>query len=104
MRGSLDEAEFRAWEAQQPLRFGLADGRPVRLPDEGQGRPRVARVRHVAVQLLPDEVAVDTWMASPQVTLGGLEPKVIAEESERGCQLVLRTLVTMSRLKEVSLG
>ena len=104
MRVWQNETEFLAWEAQQPLRFALADGRPVRLSDEDQGRSRVARVRQVAGQMLADEAAVDAWMASPQATLGGLEPKALAEESENGCQLVLRTLITMQRLREVSFG
>ena len=104
MSETMTAAEFRAWEAQQPLRFALADGRPVRLPDGDQGRSRVARVRQVAGQMLADEVAVDAWMGGPQATLGGLEPKALAEESEDGCQRVLRTLVTMSRLREASVG
>jgi hypothetical protein len=33
MTGWLDEAEFRRWEAQQPVRFELVDNHPVRLPE-----------------------------------------------------------------------
>jgi hypothetical protein len=38
------------------------------------------------------------------VALGGLEPEALAEDSEEGCQLVLRALATMGRKQEAAGG
>ena len=99
----MTEVEFRTWEARQPLRFELVDGRPVRLADEDQGQSRLARVRRTASQILADEDLVRTWVATPLDSLGGLEPDAVAAESEDGCQLVLRALVMSSRQRDVPL-
>lgn len=92
--------EFRTWQAGQPVRFGLVDGRPVRLPEEAQGASRVARVRQVAGRVLASEAAVTAWLEHPLAALGGLEPETLAADGEEGCQAVLRTLVAMGRLRE----
>ncbi len=102
MSDAKTEAEFRTWEAQQPLAFELVDGRPVRLPDDHQGPSRLARVRQLALKVLADEAAIAAWMGAPQVELGGLEPEALAADGEEGCQLVLRELVRMGRLIEGS--
>jgi uncharacterized protein (DUF2384 family) len=100
----MTEAEFRTWEARQPMAFELVDGCPVRLPDEDQGPARLARVRQLAVKLLADEAAVAAWMSMPLAELGGLEPEVLAADDEDGCQLVLRELVRLGRQREAAGG
>jgi hypothetical protein len=100
MSEALSEAEFRTWEAQQPLAFELVDGRPVRLLDDRQGPSRLVRVRQLAMKVLADEAAAEAWISTPQVELGGLEPETLALEGEEGCQLVLRELVRLCRLRE----
>jgi len=102
MSEALSEAEFRTWEAQQPLAFELVDGCPVRLPDDCQGPSRLARLRQLAMKVLTDAAAVEAWISAPQVKLGGLEPEALAADGEEGCQLVLRELVRMGRLIEAS--
>jgi hypothetical protein len=104
MPTAMTAAEFAEWEPRQPVRFALVDGRPMRLPEADQGPARIARVRQVAAKILASPEAVDAWMLSPQAILGGLEPEAVAADGEEGCQLVLRTLVTMARLREASLG
>ena len=104
MSQAIKEVEFRTWEAQQKLRFELSDGRPVRLPDEHHGAYRLARVRNVASRVLVDEQAVVAWMGTPLVELGGLEPEVLAADSEDGCELVLRELVRLGRMKDAAGG
>jgi uncharacterized protein (DUF2384 family) len=98
----VTEAEFRTWEARQPLAFELVDGCPVRLPDEDQGPSRLARVQQLAIKVLADEAAVGSWMGTPQVELGGLEPEAVAADSEEGCQLVLQALVALGRQREAA--
>ena len=100
----MTEFEFRTWEARQPLRFDLVDGRPVRLPDEDQGQSRLARVRRTARQILADEDSLRTWMAAPLNALDGFGPEAVAAESEDGCQLVLKLLVMSSRQRDVPVG
>lgn len=102
--GTMTEAEFRTWEACQPLAFELVDGLPVRLPDEGQGPARLTRVRRLAVKVLADEAAVVAWMATPLAELGGLEPEALAAEGEDGCQMVLQALVRLGRQRDVAGG
>jgi len=102
MSEAMTEAEFRTWEAQQPLAFELVDGRPVRLPDDHQGPSRLARVHQLARKVLADEGLIAAWMSTPQVELGGLEPETLALDGEDGCQLVLRELVRLGRLREAS--
>ncbi len=97
---ATSETEFRTWEASQPVRFDLVDGRPVRLPEETQGASRVARVRQVAGRVLAGEAAVTAWLGRPQAALGGLKPETLAADGEEGCQAVLRALVAMGRLRE----
>jgi len=102
MSEALSEAEFRTWEAQQPLAFELVDGCPVRLPDDRQGPSRLARVRQLATKVLAGEAALVAWMSAPQIELGGLEPETLVLDGEEGCQLVLRELVRLGRLREAS--
>jgi uncharacterized protein (DUF2384 family) len=102
MLGMVTEAEFRTWEARQPLAFELVDGCPVRLPDEDQGPSRLARVRLLAMKVMADEAAITAWMGGPQVELGGLEPETLALDGEEGCQLVLRELVRLGRQREAA--
>jgi uncharacterized protein (DUF2384 family) len=104
MPTAMTAAEFAEWERRQPVRFALVDGQPMRLPEADQGPARVERVRLVAAKTLGAPEAVDAWMCCPQAILGGLEPEAVAIDSEEGTQLVLRTLVTMARLREASLG
>jgi uncharacterized protein (DUF2384 family) len=104
MPTAMTAAEFAEWEPRQPLRFALVDGQPMRLPEADQGPARVERARQIAARTFGATEAVDAWMCSPQAILGGLEPEAVAVDSEEGCQLVLRTLVTMARLGETSLG
>lgn len=101
---AMSQAEFAEWEPRQCIRFGLVDGQPVRLPDADQRQSRVARVRLVAAKILANRDDVDAWMGNPQHVLGGLEPDALAADSEEGCQLVLRRLVTMARPTDESLG
>jgi uncharacterized protein (DUF2384 family) len=100
MLETIAKAEFNTWEAQQPLRFELANGRPVRLPDADQGPSRVARVLQIAGRTLADQAAAEAWMRTPQAALGGPEPEALAADSEEGCQIVLRALVALSRHRE----
>ncbi len=102
MLEALSEAEFRTWEAQQPLAFELVDGCPVRLPDDCQGPSRLARLRQLAMEVLADAAAAEAWISTPQIELGGLEPETLALDGEEGCQLVLRELVRLGRLREAS--
>jgi uncharacterized protein (DUF2384 family) len=102
MSETIAKAEFRTWEARQPLAFELVDGRPMRLPDEFQAPSRLARVRQIALKVLADEAAIGAWMAAPQVELGGLEPETLALDSEEGCQLVLQALVRLGRQREAA--
>jgi uncharacterized protein (DUF2384 family) len=102
MSETMTEAEFRTWEAQQPLAFKLVNGRPARLPDDHQGPSRLARLRQLARKVLSDEAALEAWISTPQIELGGLEPEALAVDGEEGCQLVLRELVRMGRLIEAS--
>ena len=104
MSRTLTEIEFRAWEVQQPLRFDLVKGLPVRLADGNQGQSRLARVRQIARQILTDHEAVLTWMTTPLVSLDGQKPEAAAAASEEGCQLVLRSLVAMSRRQKAHSG
>jgi len=104
MPTAMTAAEFAEWEPRQPVRFALVDGRPMRLPEADQGPDRVERVRQIAAKTLGAPEAVDAWLRNPQAVLGGLEPEAVAADGEEGCQLVLRTLVTMARLREASLG
>jgi hypothetical protein len=102
MSEAMTKAEFRTWEAQQPLAFELVDGCPVRLPDDCQGPSRLARLRQLALKVLADTAAVEAWMSAPQIELGGLEPETLASDSEEGCQLVLQALVRLGRLREAA--
>jgi hypothetical protein len=54
------------------------------------------------MKVLLDEAEVADWMGTPQVELGGLEPEALAADGEDGCQLVLRELVRMGRLRDAS--
>ena len=100
----MTEAEFTDWEARQPLRFEIVDGSPARLPEADQAPSRLARVRTVAERVLGSREAAVTWMTSGYQATGGLEPEVLAAESEEGCQLVLRALVVMGRQQEATHG
>ena len=102
MSEAMAEAEFRTWEAQQPLRFELVDGRPVRLSDDRQRASRLARVRLLAIKVLADEAALEAWISTPQVELGGLEPEALALDGEEGCQLVLQALVALGKQREAA--
>jgi uncharacterized protein (DUF2384 family) len=101
---TMTEAEFRTWEARQPMALELVDGRPVRLPDEVQAPARLARVRQLAVKVLTDEAAVRAWLCTPRAEFGGLEPEALANDGEDGCQMVLRTLVALGRQRAASGG
>ncbi len=102
MSETMAKGEFETWEAQQPLRFELVDGRPVRLPDDCQVPSRLARVRQLATKVLAGEAAIGAWMAAPQVELGGLEPEAVAADSEEGCQMVLQALVALGRQRDAA--
>ncbi len=98
------EAEFRTWQAQQPVQFDLVDGRPARLPENAQAASRLARVRLLAARILTDRAAAAAWLGSPQAALGGLEPEALAADGEEGCELVMRELVAMGRKQEAAGG
>ncbi len=104
MSETTTEADFSAWEARQPLAFKLIDGRPVCLPEDRQGPSRLARVRQLALKILPDEGAAGAWMGTPQVELGGLEPETLAARDEEGCQFALNALVRLGRQREAAGG
>ncbi len=42
MLTAMTPDEFAEWEPQQPVRFALKDGQPMRLPEADQGFARVA--------------------------------------------------------------
>ncbi len=102
MSETMSEAEFRTWEAQQPLAFELVDGRPVRLPDDCQGLSRLARLRQLAMMVMADETALEAWMSTPQVELGGIKPETLVLGGEEGCQLVLQALVRLGRQRDAA--
>lgn len=104
MSEALTEADVKVWEASQPLRFALVDGRPARLPEHAQSPSRLARVRLIAGRVLTDEAEVAAWLGSPQAMLGSLEPEALAADGEEGCELVLRELVKMGRRWEAAGG
>jgi hypothetical protein len=91
----MTEMEFRLWEARQPIRFELVDGRPKRLPEADQGQSRVSRAMGVASRALPHRSAVEAWMSISHASLDGLDPETVAFGSEEGCQAVLRLLVAL---------
>ena len=101
---TMSEAEFQIWESVQPIRFELVDGRPKRLTDAEQASSRLTRTRQVAKRVFGDTARARAWMATTQAVLGGVEPNAIVAGSEAGCQIVLRTLVTESRTRELADG
>ena len=77
----ITPAEFATWNARQPMAFALVDGLPVRLPEADQAPSRLARRRHVAARILPMDEAIQGWMATPQVLLGGQRPETVPRQS-----------------------
>ena len=104
MNTAFNPADFDIWEARQPIRFGLGDGYPRRLPDEEQAPSRVTRVRQIAFRVLGSQDAVTEWITAPDARLGGSKPETLASGDEEGCQIVLRALVAMGRRRGTSLG
>ena len=92
------DAEFRDWAAEQPIGFGLVDGRRVRLAEEHQGGARLALARAMALRAFGCPEAADAWLATPTPDLGGLSPTDLIAESEEGSRLALMALVRRHRL------
>lgn len=92
------DAEFRDWAAEQPIRFGLVDGRRARLPEEHQGGARLALARAMAIRGFGSAEAADAWLVTPTPDLGGLSPADLITESDEGSRLALIALVRLHRL------
>ena len=92
------DAEFRDWAAEQPIRFGMVDGRRVRLAEEHQGGARLVQARALALRAFGSVKAADAWLATPTPDLGGLSPGDLIAESDEGSRLALMALVRRHRL------
>ena len=91
------DAEFLAWSATQPIRFGLVDGRRVRLGEEHQGDGRLALARVIAERAFGSAAEAEAWLTSPARDLGGLSPVDLIVESDQGSRVALLALVRLHR-------
>ena len=89
--------EFLEWAAGQTFRFGLIDGRRVRLDEEQQVEGRLALARNIATRAFGTVDAADDWLATPTPDLGGLSPADLIAESDEGGRLALLALVRQHR-------
>ncbi len=92
------DAEFRDWAAEQPIRFGVVDGRRVRLAEEHQGGARLVQAHAMALRAFGSTEAADAWLTTPTPDLGGLSPADLIAESDEGSRLALMALVSLHRL------
>ncbi len=91
------DAKFTAWASSQPLLFAMVDGRPARLPEEHQGRGRLALARGIAVRAFGSEAVADAWLEAATPDLGGLSPADLVADSDEGSRLALLHLVRHHR-------
>ena len=91
------DAEFLEWAAGQPTRFGVVDGRRVRLAEEHQGEGRLALARGIAMRAFGSADTADAWLAAPTPDLGGLSPADLITENDEGSRLALLALVRLHR-------
>ena len=91
------DAEFHAWADRQPARFGIVDGRRVRLAEEHQGAARLAMARAIAARVLGGPDAGDEWLETPAPDLDGRTPADMAAVGDEGSRLALLALVRRHR-------
>ncbi len=92
------DAEFRDWAAEQTIRFGVVDGRRLRLAEEHQGGARLELARTMALRAFGSPGVADAWLATPTPGLGGLSSADLVVESDEGSPIALMALVRLHRL------
>ena len=85
------------WAARQPLAYELVEERLVLSAEEHQAPARLAALRRIAKGVFGHSDQANAWLTRPSPDFGGLSPADLANDSEEGNQLVLRTLIRWHR-------
>ena len=93
----LNDTDLAVWAAQQPLAYELVEERLVLSAEEHQMPARLAALRRIADGVFGSPSQTDAWLITPSPDFGGLAPADLANDSEEGGQLVLRTLIRWHR-------
>ena len=93
----MNDTDLAAWAALQPLAYELVEGRLVLSAEQHQSPSRLAALRHVAKGVFGHSDQADAWLVTPSPEFGSLSPADLANDSEEGRQLALRTLIRWHR-------
>lgn len=90
---ALATTEPLVWAARQPLAYRLVLDKLVLAQEFSQARSRFAVLRRIASEVFRFSDEADVWLVTPTAELGGFSPLDLANESQEGSQLALRTLI-----------